>query len=131
MRLSQTAQHGRPPSARNRVLVVASPTHSLELLRWATILSDDILFVAESIDAASQRFATHFAIETRRRTFRHSDLSHAGTLLLSLPDPEKENQIVRAARRQGVAAHVVDRPLVSDFTVLALLQQPLGSSLAA
>lgn len=114
----------------DRILVVAAPGQALSLLRLAVLRSDDVLFVAPSIPPDARRFATRFAVDVGERPLAESDLDEASALLLSLPDPEEENRVLRQARRRGVPVHVVDRPLVSDFSVLAMLEQP-GLRLAA
>lgn len=113
------------PDARpDRVLVVAAPSNALDLMRLAVLRSDDVLFVAETVPPAAERFALHFAIEVAQRSFAPGDLSDVAAVLVSLDDREGENRIVRAARRHGVPVHVLDRPLVSDFSVLTMLQRP-------
>lgn len=108
----------------DRVLVVATPPHALDLLRLAVLRSDDVLFVAETVPTEAQRFAQHFAIEVVRRPFAWGDLAGVAALLVALDDREAENRIVREARRHGVPVHVVDRPLVSDFSMLGMLERP-------
>ena len=118
-------------SALDRILVVGGSKRAVDLLRLATIRSDDVVLVAEHIDAVALRFARRFAIETRERPFSDSDLADASVALVALGDEEAENSIVRSARRRHVGIHVVDRPLVSDFTLLALLEHPSLATLAA
>ena len=108
----------------DRVLVVAAPSQALDLLRLAVLRSDDVVFVAETVPAQAQRFAQHFAVEVVRRPFAADDLAGVAALLVALDDRETENRIVREARRHGVPVHVVDRPLVSDFSVLGMLERP-------
>ena len=108
----------------DRVLVVATPSLALDLLRLAVLRSDDVLFVAETVPMQAQRFAQHFAVEVVRRPFVAGDLDGVAALLVALDDREAENRIVREARRHGVPVHVVDRPLVSDFSVLGMLEGP-------
>lgn len=122
--MSRSVPAAPPDTLPDRVLVVATPSNALDLLRLAVLRSDDVLFVAETIPAAAGRFALHFAIEVAQRSFAPGDLSDAGLVLVSLDDREDENRIVRAARRHGVPVHVLDRPLVSDFSVLTMLQRP-------
>lgn len=120
-----------PPDAappHDRVLVVAAPDHALDLLRVAALRSDDVIFVAEAISAKARRFAEHFAVAVAERSFTDADLADATAVLLSLDDRESENRVVRSARRRGVPVHVVDRPLLSDFTVLGLLERPASQT---
>ena len=119
-----------PRPDRDRILVVAAPDQALNLLRLAILRSDDVLFVADAIPPEARRFATRFALEVAERPLEDADLAGAAAMLLSLPDAEEENRVLRQARRQRVPVHVVDRPLVSDFSVLAMLEHP-GMSLAA
>ena len=125
-------RRSEPSSPRARVLVVAAPDRALDLLRLATLRSDDVVLVAETVSARASLFAESFAIDVAQRPFRDADLADASVILLSLPDRADENRIVRSARRMGVPVHVVDRPLVSDFTLLALLEGavPVGPPVA-
>jgi hypothetical protein len=118
-----------PPS--RPILVVASPRHALELLRWATLKSDDVLFVAAEFDPVAQAFASRYAVDVRQRVPQDGDLAGASALLLSLEDRDAENALIRRARALGVAVHVRDRPLVSDFTILAMMEQPWPARRAA
>ena len=44
-------------------------------------------------------------------------------MLIAIGDRAAENQLVRAARRRGIPVYVAERPLVSDFTPLAFIEQ--------
>ena len=114
----------RPDPAADRVLVVATPARAVDLMRLAVLRSDDVRFVAETVSPEAQRLALRFAIEVEPRSFVPDDLAGTAAVLVALDDREAENRIVRAARRRGVPVHVSDRPLVSDFSVLAMLEQP-------
>ncbi len=84
------------------------------------IRSDDVVFVADRIDAATRRFTDHFAVDHRHRAAAASDLEGAAAVLVAMGDKRLENRIVRDARRRGIPVHVADRQLVSDFTILDL-----------
>lgn len=116
---------------RDRILVLGSSSCAVDLLRLATIRSDEVVFLAETITEPARQFARRFAIETHERRFMVTDLDGASAALVSLGDDEAENRVVRAARRRGVGIHVVGRPLVSDFTILAMLQQRPLTGVAA
>ena len=124
------SDHRRAPPP-DRVLVVASPGHAIELLRWATLRSDDVLFVAPVTNEPARRFASRYAIELRERPVADRDFAGVSALLLGLDDHDAENALIRRARRHGVLAHVRGRPLVSDFSVLAMMEQPWPVRLAA
>lgn len=100
------------------------PLHAVDLMRLAVLRSDDVRFVAEAIRPEAERLAVRFAIEVQRRSFVPGDLAGTAAVLVALDDPEAENSVVREARRRGVPVHVVDRPLVSDFSMLGMLEQP-------
>ncbi|MDX7952753.1 NAD(P)-dependent oxidoreductase [Lichenihabitans sp. Uapishka_5] len=110
------------PTDLDRVVVVAEPRHALNLLRLAVLRNDDVFFVADSMPAEAWLYASRFAVEVAHRAFEPRDLAGAAALLLALPDPEQENTILREARRRKVPVHVVNRPLVSDLSVMGLLE---------
>ncbi len=116
-----TADTGRRPA--DRVVVVGGGADTLTLLRMASVRSDDVLLVADRLDGAVQRLADLFAIETREGEVREDEIAGASALLVALGDQRRENAAVRAARRRGVPVHVAGRPLVSDFTLLALVER--------
>ena len=101
-------------------MVIGGALRSLDLLRLAVIRSDDVIFVADRIDAATRRVIDHFAVEHRHRAAVGSDLEGAAAVLVAMGDKRLENRIVRDARGRGVPVHVADRQLVSDFGLLEL-----------
>ncbi len=107
----------------DRIAVVGSSRRILDLLRIATVRSDDVVLFAAAVDAPTRRFADHFAIEVRRGPPADADLDAATAVLVSTGEMETENRVVRAARRLGVPVHVAERPLVSDFTLLELVER--------
>ena len=50
-------------------------------------------------------------------------LRGANAVVVALGDVGRENALVRAARRAGIPVHVAGRPLVSDFTMLELVER--------
>lgn len=119
------------PEPRDLIVVAASPRHTLDLLRWATLRSDEVRLVAPAVPEAARRFAFRYAVDVRQRPVADDDFAGAAALLLALDDLDDENALIRRARRYGIAIHVHDRPLVSDFSVLAMMERPWPASLAA
>ena len=121
---------GRPD--RDRILVLADGgAATLELLRLAVLRSDDVVAVIDDADARVRRFAEQFAIDLTVRAPRLEDLQGAVAVLIALGDPVAENRFIRAARAADRPIHVAGRPLVSDFTALAFLEQRPFTQLAA
>ena len=122
----------RPPEpelAVDRILVAGNSARTLELLRLATIRSDDVVLVAPDPDAALRRFANRFAIEIRERRAEATDVGEASAVLMAIGDIEAENDLIRMARRKGVPVHVADRDLVSDFGLIEFLERRPSASL--
>lgn len=111
------------PAEVDRIVVVGGSRQTLDLLRLATVRSDEIVLIAEAIDDATRRFVDHFAIEYRPRQETESDLTGATAILASVGDVERENLLVRNARRRRIPIHVGNRALVSDFTMLDLVER--------
>ena len=107
----------------DRILLVGGARPTLDLLRLATIRSDDVVLVGESVDDTAAAYALRFAVERQAHAARDADLTGAASILVALDDLEHENKIVRAARRRGIPVFVSGRPLVSDFTLLEFLER--------
>jgi len=117
-------QPSRQPS-RDRVLVVGGGNATIDLVRLATVRTDDVVVVSRSIDDRLRRLTSMFAVETRNRTPRESDIAEANLVLVNADDVEVENEVVRIARRHGVPVHVSNRPVVSDFEPMEMLERLL------
>jgi len=117
-------QPSRQPS-NDRVLVVGGGNSTIDLVRLATVRTDDVVVVSRNIDDRLRRLTSMFAVETRNRTPRESDIAEASLVLVNADDVEVENEIVRIARRRGVPVHVRNRPLVSDFEPMEMLERLL------
>lgn len=113
---------------RDRVVVMGGGADTLALLRMASVRTDDVLLVAERLDGAARRLADLFAIEAREGEASDDDIAGASALLVAIGDLGRENAAVRAARRSGVPVHVAGRPLVSDFSLLDLVERRTGGS---
>lgn len=111
------------PTDIDRIVVIGGSRHTLDLLRLATVRSDEIVLIAEAIDDATRRFVDHFAVEYRPRQETDADLVGATAVLVSLGDVERENLVVRNARRRRIPIHVDNRAFVSDFTMLDLVER--------
>ncbi len=116
---------------RNRILVAGGSERALGLLRLATIRSDDVVLIHPNPEPAVRRFAEQFAIEVHERDPRETDLTGTSAVLVAIGDIRAENNLVRLARRGGIPVYVADRVLVSDFDLLAFLEQRPISALAA
>lgn len=127
---SITLEH-QPASAVNRILVAGGSERALGLLRLATIRSDDVVLIHPDPDPAVKRFAARFAIEVCDRNPHDADLIGASVVLVAIGNAEAENDVVRLARRRGIPVYVADRALVSDFEMLAFLEQRPLSAWAA
>lgn len=108
---------------RDLIVVFGGARNTLDLLRLATVRSDDVLLVIEAIDAATRRCVDHFAVDLALRRATEQDVAGANAVLVALGEVELENRLVRAARRQAIPVHVAGRPLVSDFTPLELVER--------
>ena len=136
------ASPDRYPDATDRIVVVGGAPRTLDLLRLATIRSDEVVLVAEPrhlvaeprdlvadphdtgpLDAPIRRFVDHFAIEYRPGPASAADFDGAAAILLAIGDVGRENALVRSARRQRIPVHVAGRPLLSDFTLLELVER--------
>ena len=100
---------------------------TLSLLRMASVRTDDVLLVAARLDGPARRLAELFAFEAREGEPSDADIAGADALLVAIGDIGRENAAVRAARRRGIPVHVAGRPLVSDFTLLDLVERRAGS----
>ena len=112
-----------PSATADRVVLIGGGSATIDILRLATIRSDEVVLVAPALDAATARYADRFAVERRARPAVENDLIDAGAVLVALDDLDGENHIVRAARRRHVPVFVSGRPLVSDFTLLEFLER--------
>jgi siroheme synthase (precorrin-2 oxidase/ferrochelatase) len=114
-----------PPTtiAHDRIVLVGGGPATLDLLRLATIRSDDVVLVAPTIEPHALAYARRFAVECRHAVATDADLDGATCILVAIDDMDAENVLVRAARRLGVPIHVVGRQLVSDFDLLAFLER--------
>ena len=99
---------------------------TLALLRMASVRTDDVLLVGPHLDGAARRLADLHAFEAWEREASDADLADASALLVAIGDLGRENAAVRAARRRGIPVHVAGRPLVSDFTLLDLVERRTG-----
>jgi siroheme synthase (precorrin-2 oxidase/ferrochelatase) len=112
-----------PRPDQDRIVVIGSSPDILDLLRLASIRSDNVVLIADRPGEAAQRYAERFAIEHDPRPWTDRDLAGATAALVSVDRTEDGNRIVRSARRQGIPVHVSGRPLVSDFSLLEFLEQ--------
>ena len=103
--------------------MVGGGAETLALLRMASVRSDDVLLVTERLEAPARRLAELFAMEVREGQASERDLEGASAVLVAMGDRVRENATVRAARRRGIPVHVAGRSLVSDFTLLALVER--------
>ena len=121
----------------DRVVVVGGASNTLDLLRLATVRSDDVVLFCERPGPAIRRFAERFAVEVFTRAPQDEEISGANVVLVSVGDAEYENRLVRQARRFALPVHVTARPQLSDFTLIEMLERrptsfakdpgPLGS----
>lgn len=107
----------------DRIIVIGGSERTLDLLRIATVRSDDVVLFARDIDARTRRFVDTLAIECREAAPDGADLAEANAVLVGIGDVGRENAAVRTARRAGVPVHVADRPILSDFTLLELVER--------
>ena len=117
------ASPDRLQAGTDRIVVVGGAPRTLDLLRLATIRSDDVVLVAEALDAATRRFVDHFAIDYRPGPAYGPDVEGAAAVLVAIGDVARENALVRSVRRLNIPVHVDARPLLSDFTMLELVER--------
>lgn len=109
--------------APDAILVVGGGAVALDLLRLATVRSDEVVLVADRLDPPVRRYAERFAVVMRERAFVPTDLAGVSAALVALGDVEGENDVVRAGRARAVPVHVAGRLLVSDFTLIDMLER--------
>src|SRR4051812_12100154 len=114
-------------AARDRIVVVGGARNTLDILRLATVRSDEVILIAPLVDSAVRRFVERFAVDLRQRPVADSDITGASAVLIAAEDVEVENRVVRAARSRRVPVHVSNRPLVSDFTLIEMLERQPSS----
>lgn len=103
--------------------MVGGSQRTVELLRLATLRSDDVVLVADRLDPGSERHVEHFVIEHRPTADLDAVMAGRATaVLVGASDAALESRAIRAARRGGLPVHVSGRPLVSDFTMLEFLE---------
>jgi siroheme synthase (precorrin-2 oxidase/ferrochelatase) len=118
----------QPPRPADRIVVVGGSRRTIDLLRMATIRSDEVVLVAPDPDAATRRFVDLFAIELKDRCLSALDLRGSSAVLVSTGELQGDNKVVRAARRLNIPVHVAERPLVSDFTLMELVERSSSAS---
>lgn len=114
----------------DRIVVVGGGPFTLDLLRLATVRSDDVVLVAPRIDGAIRRFTDRFAVDVRKRAAADADLVGATAVIVAAGDVDVENRIILDARRRAIPVHVWNRPLVSDFTLIGMLERHPSSFVA-
>ena len=112
-----------PSRPSDRIVVIGGSADTLTLLRLAAVRSDEVLLVAEGTDAATRRFVDTFAVERRDAAATDDDLAGAAAVLVAMGDVRRENAVLRGAHRRGIPVHVAGRPLVSDFTLLDMVER--------
>ena len=117
---------GADAAPRDRVVVVGGGAETLGMLRMASVRTDDVLLVTAHLDGPARRLADLYGFEAREGEASDADIAGASALLVATGDRGRENAAVRAARRRGIPVHVAGRPLVSDFTLLDLVERRTG-----
>jgi siroheme synthase (precorrin-2 oxidase/ferrochelatase) len=118
-------------AAQDRIVVIGGSARTLDMLRIAAIRSDDVVLFVDCMDAPVKRFTDMFAIDVQRRRPVAADLDGTTAVLVATGAPETDNWVVHNARRRNLPVHVADRPLVSDFTLMELVERhpsTLGAS---
>jgi siroheme synthase (precorrin-2 oxidase/ferrochelatase) len=124
MSLASLAEVARRDVPRpDRIVVIGGSPRTLDVLRIAVIRSDDVVLFVDHLEAPVRRFTDMFALEVRQRRAAAVDFAEASAILVAAGAPEVENWVVRNARRRNIPVHVADRPLVSDFTLIELVER--------
>jgi len=116
-----------PPRRRDRIVVVGGAANTLDILRLATVRSDEVVLIAPRVDSAIRRYVEHFGVDLRQRPVAERDLAGASAALVAAEDEGAAERAVWAARRHGVPVHVSNRPDLSDFTLIDMLERQPSS----
>ena len=92
----------------------------LRLLRGA---GATVTIVAPSVTAEIAGLAAAGHIRWRDRAFHAEDLADAILAFAATGDEEVDRAVARAGRMAGVPVNVVDAPVLSDFTVPAIVDR--------
>ena len=124
MSLTSLAKVARPETASpDRIVVIGGSERTLDVLRIAAIRSDDVVLFVDRLETRIKRFTDMFAIAVEQRRAGVADLVDTAAVLVTTGEPESENWAVRNARRHNIPVHVAERPLVSDFTLIELVER--------
>lgn len=111
-----------PLPGQERVLVVGGSPRTLDLLRLATVRSENVVVIAPSVDEAVARYARHFGVSLETRRAESEDFSEADLAIISTDDVREDSRAVRLARRHGAPIHVFGQPQLCDFTLMGMLE---------
>src|SRR4051812_37003505 len=114
----------RPPAVpgQERVLLVGGAAATIDLLRLATVRSENVLLLASTHDTAVGRYARHFGVAIERRPVAVEDFEEADLVIIATQSVREDGRALRLARRRGVPAHVYGQPHLSDFSIMGMLE---------
>jgi hypothetical protein len=110
-------------SRRDRIVVVGGAIDTVDLLRLATVRSDDVALFVPALDPALRRFVQHFAVQVRLCKPSDQDLAGASAILLSSTCEETTRIVLAAAHRFEIPLHASQQPMLSDFTLIEMLER--------
>lgn len=108
---------------RDRILIAGGGARTLDLLRLATVRSDDVILVGESFDAKVLETARRYSIKVEAREVDERDVAEADAVLVDMPEAQTGERLQRIARVRGAPVHMADSPHASDFTLLQFLER--------
>jgi len=113
-----------PPAVpgQERVVVVGGSAGTLDLLRLATVRSENVVLLTQAYDEAVGRYARHFAVSIELRQAEAEDFREADLAIIATEDARQDARALRLARRHGVPAHVWGQVHLSDFSLIAMLE---------
>jgi siroheme synthase (precorrin-2 oxidase/ferrochelatase) len=106
---------------RERVLVVGGSSATIELIRLATVRSENVVLIATTSEPDVERYARHFDVVIEGRKAVADDFGEADLAIVSTGDLREDGRVLRMARRQGVPIHVYGQPHLSDFSIMGML----------
>jgi siroheme synthase (precorrin-2 oxidase/ferrochelatase) len=111
-----------PPPGQEHVLLVGGSPRTLDLLRLATVRSENVLLVSPFLDEAVSRYARHFGVTVESRRAQPDDSLEAELAIISTDSFREDSRVLRFVRHHGVPVHVFGQPQLCDFTLMGMLE---------
>jgi siroheme synthase (precorrin-2 oxidase/ferrochelatase) len=114
----------RPPAilGQERLLLVGGSAATIDLLRLATVRSENVVLVASAHDKAVARYARHFGVAIEMRGAVAEDFDETDLVIVATRSAREDGRAMRLARRRGIPVHVFGQPHLSDFSIMGMLE---------